>query len=285
MIRQLLTESFLLSLLGGLGGLAMAAAAMRLIRAVSAEPIFEMIVVERDVLLFAGALSLITPLIFSLFPALQASRTDVSEALKENGGRGSGGLRGSRSRAALVVSQLALACTLLIGSGLVVRTVYEIVKIDWGFDHRNLLTFQVELPEVRYADAGRLGGVFDESLRRIRALPGVSGAAVVTPMPIFGGERTVKMEVEGREASRPEDQPWAVLVVASDAYLETIDLPLLRGRPIDQSDAPDGARVAVVTRELARRYWPDGGRDREATRARRRGCRHPHLAGGRRARG
>ena len=256
-IRQLLTESFLLSVLGGLGGLAMAAAAMRLIRAVSAEPIFEMIVVERDVLLFAAALALITPLIFSLFPALQASRTDVSEALKENGGRSSGGLRGSRSRATLVVSQLALACSLLIGSGLVVRTVYEIVKIDWGFDHRNLLTFQVELPEVRYVDAARLRGFFDESLRRIRAVPGVSGAAAVAPMPIFGGERTVKMEVEGREASRPEDQPWAVLVVASDAYLETIDLPLLRGRPIDQGDAPDGARVAVVTRELARRYWPD----------------------------
>ena len=256
-IRQLLTESFLLSVLGGLGGLAMAAAAMRVMRAASADPVFEMIALDRDVLLFAGALCLLTPLVFSLFPALQASRSDVSEALKENGGRGSGGPRGSRSRATLVVSQLALACTLLIGSGLVVRTVYEIVKIDWGFEHRGLLTFQVELPEVRYVDAGRLRGFFDDSLRRIRAIPGVSGAAVVAPMPIFGGERTVQLEVEGRESSRPEDRPWAVLVVASDDYLETIDLPLLRGRPIDQGDGPDGARVAVVTRELARRYWPD----------------------------
>jgi predicted permease len=177
--------------------------------------------------------------------------------LKESGGRGSAGLRGRHSRNALVVSQLALACALLICAGLILRTIQQVVEIDWGFEHRNLLTFQLELPETRYEGDDQVRGFFDQVLPRLRALPGVQSAAAVDPLPIFGGERTVQLELEGWTAPRKDDRPWAVAVSASDDYLGTIDLPLLRGRSLSAQDAPEGTRVAMVTRELVRRYWPD----------------------------
>jgi len=257
LVRQLLTESLLLSLLGGLGGVVMAWAALRVIRAAAFEPIFARFVVDGDVFAFAAALSLITPVVFGLLPALRASSSDAGETLKESGGRGSGGLRGRRSRNALVVSQLALACALLICAGLILRTVHEVVRIDWGFEHRNLLTFQLELPETRYAGDDQVRGFFDQVLPRLRALPGVQTAAAADPLPIFGGERTVQLELEGQTAARKEDRPWAVAVFISDEYTRTLDLPLLQGRSITVHDGPEAARVAMVTQELARRYWPD----------------------------
>ena len=256
MVRQLITEGALLAILGGAGGLGLAWAGMRVIRAVAFEPVFELIVLDPTVLLFGLGLALITPLIFSLIPALRASRTNLNDTLKETVGRASGGARGGRSRNLLVVSQLALSCALLIVAGLILRTIREITKIPWGFESAGVLTFTVDLPQAKYAGDQQVRAFYDQLLPRLRGLAGVRGAAVVSPLPLFARERTVQLAIDGHQAETPRDQPWAVVVQASEGYLDTLRLPLLRGRDISVQDGPETSQVALISRELARRYWP-----------------------------
>jgi putative ABC transport system permease protein len=256
-VRQLLIESLMLSLLGGAGGLLLAEAGFRVIRAAAYEPFFELVKVDRQVLVFAAALSLVTPLVFSLIPALQASRAELADLLRATGGRGSAGPRGRRGRNVFVVSQLAIACSLMILAMLVVRTVDAINRIDWGFDSSQLLTLRFELPREKYQEDRQLLGFLDGLLPRLRGLPGVQQAAVVSPLPIFGEERTIRLTIEDWVVEEEKDRPWAVCVRASDHYLETLGLPLLQGRGLSRQDTPQSKHVALINQELAERYWPD----------------------------
>jgi putative ABC transport system permease protein len=256
-LGQLLAEGALLGTAGGVAGIAVAWVGLRVIRAAGHEPAFALIVVDERVALFAAALSLLTPLAFSAWPAWSALREDAAKALRESGGRGAADASRSRARTALVVSQLALACALLTGASLVVRSVRSAALRDWGFDTRPLLSLQFELPRERYPDAARVRGFGDRLLAGLRGVPGVERVGAIEPLPVLDPEQTRQLELPGREAARPEDRAWALVFRASDGALEALGLPLLRGRALEPGDAAAG--VGLVSRTFAERYF--GGAD------------------------
>jgi putative ABC transport system permease protein len=257
MVRQLLTESVLLGLLGGVLGLGVAYLGLTAIKAAAYEPFFELIDIDRNVLMFTGLLSLLTPLVFSLLPALHASKTDLNETLKESTTRAGGGARGRRSRAVLVVSQLSLAMMLLIVSSLLVRTMIAMSRTPLGFNPNGLLTMRIDVPEWRYGNDASVTDYYERLLGRLQALPGVGGVAAVDRLPVLGSEATVPLTVDGYVPPREEDRPWAVPVVASDAFFATAGIPIVAGRALEPRDGSGGQRVGVVNAEMARRYWGD----------------------------
>jgi putative ABC transport system permease protein len=256
-IRQLLTESLGLGILGGAAGLALAHLGLVVIRAAAYEPFFELVRIDRNVLLFTGALAIVAPLLFSLVPAIQSSRSDVNDALKEGTARTGGGVTGRRSRSVLVVSQLTLAMALLIVSGLLVRTMIGMARAPLGFDPKGLLSLQVEIPDWRYKTDPSVQDYFDRLLGGVTALPGVQSAAAVDRLPVLGGESVVTLDVDGHAPARPEDRPWAVSFTATERFFEAARIPLLAGRTFTRQDAGESVTVALVNRNFARRYWDD----------------------------
>jgi putative ABC transport system permease protein len=197
--------------------------------------------------------------LFSILPALQSSKTDINEALKEGASLSSGGgVRGQRSRGILVISQLALALILLVVAGLAVQSAIAVRSSDLGFDTRNLLVARLDLPQSKYPTDDALRGFCNELLPRLAALPGVTSAAVVSELPILGSEPTTRLAIQGRPAATPSDRPWAVRVVASEDYVRGIGLALLRGRGFTSQDTAETPPVALVSQEMARRYWKGG---------------------------
>jgi putative ABC transport system permease protein len=253
-VRQLVTESMLLGIIGGGLGLGVAFAALRLIRSVAAEPFFQLVTVDLNVLLFAVVLSLAAPLIFSLLPALDSARGDVSETLKDTA-RAGGSARAGRSRSALVVSQLTLAMTLLIFAGLLVRTMIAITRAPLGFDATHLLTFQIELPRWKYtsdADAVRFWQMLE---LRLHGVPGAQRVAASTRLPVLDAGRTTTIDIQGREFAGDANRPWARSATVTSGYFATAGIPVIAGRPFTNHDTTDSPLVALVNREMARRLW------------------------------
>jgi putative ABC transport system permease protein len=257
MIQQLLTESFGLGLLGGVLGLAVAHLGLVLIRAAAYEPFFDLVRIDRNVLLFTGALAFVTPLLFSLIPAIQSSRADVSDALKEGTARTGGGVTGRKSRSVLVVSQLTLAMALLIVSALLVRTMIGMSRQPLGFEPRGLLSLQVEIPEWRYKTDASVREYYDRLLLGVQGLPAVQSAAAVDRLPVLGGEAVVTLDVAGYTPARPEDRPWAVSVTATEKFFDASRIPVMAGRTFTPQDSGDALAVALVNQDFARRYWDD----------------------------
>jgi predicted permease len=255
MVRQLLTESLLLGILGGGLGLLVAQGGLIVIRAAAYEPFFKLVVIDRSVLLFTGMLAVVTPLVFSLLPALHASRPDVQEALKDSSNRAGGGVRGRRSRSALVVAQLALAMMLLIVSGLLVRTMIEINRAPLGFDRTDLLTVRMELPEYRYPTPDSIRQFQDRLTTALAGLPGVREVAATDRLPLLGSEAQTQLRIDGHEAARPQDRPWAVAARVGERFFATAGIPLVAGRSFAASDHERAMPVAIVNAEMARRYW------------------------------
>ena len=257
MIRQLLTESVLLGILGGALGLAIAYAGLTIIKAAAYEPFFHLIVIDRNVLLFTSVLALVTPLVFSLLPALQSSRADLNETLKDSSTRAGGSVRGRRSRAALVVSQLSLAMALLIVSALLVQTMIAMNRTDLGFKPSGILTMRVDAPAWRYPTDASVTDYYDRLFSRLGALPGSHVVATVDRLPVLGGEAISPVTVDGHVPPRPEDRPWAVQSIASEQFFAAADIPLIAGRGFEPQDTPDAMPVAIVNEEMSRRYWSD----------------------------
>jgi putative ABC transport system permease protein len=255
LVRQMLTENLLLAVAGGAVGLLFAELGLRVIRAAAFEPFFELVVMDRQVLAFAAGLALITPVLFSLLPALRSARADVSDTLKEAGVRGAGGRRHRRGRAGLVVAQVALALMLLVVAGLTLRSLVAVTRIETGFDPRGLLTLQVQLPEWKDDSPAAASRFYERLLADVRALPGVDAAAAASALPVLGDETTVRLEVAGRSAPRAGDEPWAVRAIVTPGFFETAGIPVLRGRAFLASDTAASAAVAIVSREMARRHW------------------------------
>jgi putative ABC transport system permease protein len=255
LVRQLLSESLLLGIAGGVLGLAVAHAGLSLIRAAAYEPFFRLVVIDRTVLLFTAALALLTPVIFSLLPALHASRPDVHETLKDNSARAGGSVRGRRSRSALVVAQVSLAMALLIVSGLLVRTMIEINRMPLGFDRTNMLTIWIELPEWRYTSPAAIADFHERVLARLGSLPGVQHVATTDRLPVLGDETPTSLKIDGHTPSQRQDQPWAVPVNISEDFFATAGISFIAGRSFTTADNPDSMRVAIVNAEMAKRYW------------------------------
>ena len=254
-VRQLLSESLLPGIAGGTLGLGVAYAGLYVIRAAAYEPFFRLVVIDRTVLFFTAALALLTPMVFSLLPAMHASRSDVHETLKDSSARTGGGVRGRRSRSVLVVAQLSLAMALLIVSGLLVRTMIEMNRAPVGFDRTNMLTIRMELPEWRYATPAAIGDFQQRLLARLGSLPGVQQVAITDRLPMLGGEAPTPVRIEGQTPARAQDRPWAAPGNISDDFFAASGIPLMAGRAFNQADVKESLPVAIVNAEMAKRYW------------------------------
>ncbi len=255
LVAQLVSESLLLGVAGGALGLGVARGGLKAIQAASNEPFFKMLVINGHVLEFAVALSLFAPLLFSILPALQASRADLNDALKEGGRRAAGGRRGRRSRAVLVVSQLALALMLLVVTGLITKTIAAVEHVPTGIDPSNVLTLQVQLDLPKYGDAARAGVFAEQFVERLRALPGARAAAVTNRLPLIDSEPAERFHVQGQPIGTAKDIPWAHAVAVGGDYFNVFDIRLSAGRTFSARDNGAAPNVAVINREAERRYW------------------------------
>lgn len=256
--RQILTESLLLAGLGGLAGLLVAIWGVEFLLRLVPQTLSQVqgVSVDGRVLLFTLIVTVITGVICGLIPALQASRMQPGEALKD-GGRGTqGGARGRRLLGALVVSEMALALVLLVGAGLLLRSFHRLSKIDPGFQTDNLLTLRTELPSTKYPGPEQRRAFYDEVLRRVKDLPGVESVGIISFIPLSFSGINFAFTVEGRTPVSDMKLPLAVYRVISPDYFSTMRIPILRGRSFDQHDTADAASVAVINRSLAEQFWP-----------------------------
>jgi putative ABC transport system permease protein len=256
-IRQLLSESLLLALIAGGLGLLVAMWTVEALKTMSPAnlPRLDEISVDGSALAFGLLISLLTGVLFGLFPALQASRPDVHETLKEGSRSGGGAGARQRVRSALVIAEVALSVALLIGAGLLLRSFAKLQDVKLGFEPANLLTFRISLPRNRYQGDPEAWAFYTRLLRETKALPGVQNAALTSSVPMGGGYTSSEVQIPGQAAAPDGSQPSAGWRVVSPGYLRTLGIPL-RGRDFDERDTADSQPVTIISEEMARRYWP-----------------------------
>jgi len=256
--RQMLTESVVTALFGGALGLAVAYGALRALASLGGGslPGQTGIAMDSTALVFTLIVSVTTGLLFGLAPAIRAPNVQVVEALKE-GHRGLRGVGGLRLQGGLVVGQVALSLVLLIGSGLLMRSFLKIQQQELGFQPQGLLTAQLRLPSAAYGPERHPNLFYEAALERVRALPGVEDAGVITVLPVIGGFGPWNyVHAEGRPPARPADRRGATRRVVSPGYFEAMGIPLLRGRLIDATDVDGAPLVAVISQRLADEFFP-----------------------------
>jgi predicted permease len=258
LVRQLLTESVLLALLGGLVGLLLAAWGVPALLALNpgAVPLTGGAGPDATVLGYTLALSILTGLVFGLAPALRVARTSLQETLKE-GGRGAAGDRGGLAlRRGLVIATVALAMTLLAGAGLLVRSFARLVGVNPGFPSERLLTFNLALPGQKYDNDTLRLAAFQRVTDAIGAIPGVTAVGGTTVIPFSGDWSTGGFNVEGYQPPANTPGPWGDIRVVTPGYLAALGVPLLKGRQFTEQDGPNAPGAVIVDEETVRRYWP-----------------------------
>jgi len=256
--RQLLTESVLLSLFGGALGLLLAVWGTKVLLALSPPELVDLrsATVNVPVLLFTIALTLFTGIAFGLVPAFEASRFDLNEPLKESGKGVIGGTRAHRLRSLFVVAQVALALVLLVGAGLLMKSLNRLQSVEPGFDPGNLLTMRVNLPERKYDSDPKLLNFFKQAIEGIRAIPGVESAGAINTIPFGGPHSGTRIQIEG-QPKRPPGQDLSTGVCVTDAnYFQTMHIPLKRGRLYTPQEVSEMRHVVVVNEAFARENFP-----------------------------
>jgi predicted permease len=250
--QQLLVEALVLAVAGGAVGLLVARASLAAASTLLANqlPRAEEISIDARVLLFALAASVLTGILAGALPGLRAGRTNLNDALQE-GGR-SGGTLGIRTRRLLIAGEVALSVMLLMGAGVMLRTVAALRSVDAGFDPHNVLSLRVLLPEARYGTPAQKSAFFDRALERLRALPGVQAAGGIDNLPLSGGS-VQPIVLEGRSELLPRDQPTVAVRKITPGYLPTMRIPVLGGRDAADTDQ----EVMLVSRSAARLLWGD----------------------------
>ena len=257
LIRQFLTESVLLGLLGGGVGLLLALGGLRLLTTIIPRDIPQIKTTSIDpwVLGFTILISLLTGLIFGVVPAIQSSNLSPNETLKE-GGRGSAAGHGNRIRSGLIVAEVAISLVLLIGAGLLINSFLRLRNVDPGFRTENLLTMRVSLPQSKYGEPAQRAAFYTEINRRLESVPGVKSSAVITNLPLYLQSNSDSIVIEGRPEPPPNQEPIINVRVISPKYFETMGIPLLSGRQLADQDTDDSPNVTVISETMARRYWP-----------------------------
>lgn len=257
-VRQLLTESMILSLIGGVLGLLVTAWGVSALVSLNEDRIPRAYEIGIDwwVLGYTLLASLLTGVLFGLAPALQISRTDLHETLKEGGRTGTGTARG-RLRNLLVILEMAVALVLLIGSGLLIRSFWRLQQIDPGFVPQNTLALNLALPQQQYADYGPRVTFYRELLGKIRTLPGVISAGAVMILPLSGENASGSFAIQGRDVPQGQSLPHGDRWAASPGYFETMKIKLVRGRFFEDRDTTESPFVAIIDENMARKYWPD----------------------------
>jgi predicted permease len=256
-IRQLLTESVVLSMIGGAVGLLLAYWSVRALVAVNPSnvPRVDELGVDGNVLLFTLIVSVGTGLLFGVMPALQISKSDLQTTLREGGRSGAGDRSGQRVRRVLVVAEVALALTLLVGAGLLVRSSARLSGVDPGFDPNDVLTFSLSLPELEYPSDTAINAFFDAVIPAIERIPGVQAAGATSVMPFGGSWSTGGFNVEGYQPPPDANGPWGDIRIISPGFLQTLKVPVLAGHVFTDQEARSARDVAVVDEELVRRFY------------------------------
>jgi predicted permease len=255
-IRQLLTETLVLSLIGGACGIALGRWGLEGLKLLASKHLdLGNVTLDGRVLLIGACASLLTGLLFGLVPALQASRVDIRTSLLEGGTRGVAGGRNQWTRRGLVIAEFALGVVLLVVAGLFIRTFAFVHNLDPGFDASHVLTATVSLQDARYATAQRVNRLYDETLRRIRELPGVEAAGVALTLPY---ERALNMGVSRVDGPHADKEAFSAnLTYVTPGYIEALKIRVLRGRAFTDADNASSQPVAVVNEAFARRFLRD----------------------------
>jgi putative ABC transport system permease protein len=258
LIRQLLLEDLLLSLAGAAGGLLLCAWEIDAVKAIAGSemPIFSAMTVDAPVLGFTTAAAVVASLAFGLLPAWRSSRPDLRDGLKEGPMSGASGMHGQRLRGALVGCQVAIALMLLIEVGVLARAAMALHDMDKGFEASHVLTLRIDLPQSTYGDLGRARTFFESLTSRLDQLPGVRAAGTISQLPIADRERLASFTIDGRPA-KPGGEPWAALATISAGYRNAMAIPLIEGRDFTAADSLMPTAVALISRLMAQRYWPN----------------------------
>jgi predicted permease len=256
-VRQLLTESLILAALGGLAGVIIAIWGVAFLSGLVPETLSQIqgVSINARTLVFTLGVTLLTAGVFGIAPALQASRIQPGETLKE-GERSGRGMRGRHVRSVLVVSEVALALVMLVGAGLLIRTFQRIRQVETGFKTGNLLTMRTVLPSSKYPSPDHRRAFYNEVLRRVQELPGVESAGMISFLPLSFSGMNFVFTIEGETTASDLNLPLAVYRVISPDYFRTMGIPTLRGRSFETNDTADRPPVVVVNRSLAKRFWP-----------------------------
>jgi predicted permease len=258
-VRQLLTESLLLALTGGALGLLLALGGVKgLVSLLPADfPRLHEIRVSIPVFLFTFMVSSVTGILFGLVPALQASGTDPRQGLHEGGRAATGSARVSRLRDALVVAEVSLACVLLVGAGLMFRSLLNLLHLDPGFQHQHVLTANLLLPGAAYKTMPELSRFYERLATELESIPGVSSAGLGSDLPWTGWDDNMSFSIEGRQPP-PHHDFGARYHVATWDYFRALGIPLRRGRFFTREDNADRPKVIVINQALANLHWPKG---------------------------
>lgn len=257
-LQQMLSETLLLSLAGGVAGLFLAQFALEFITRLLADKLPHSMEIQLDgwVLVFTLLVSLVTGLLSGLLPALHFSKRNLNDALKQGLGRTDSDTVGVRTRALLVTSEVALSLILLVGAGLMIRSLWALRSIHPGFEARNVLTAQLTLSRTQYSTGQGRVDLFDRILERVGALPGVEAAGLIDNLPVSGRGSTQPFSIEGRPVLPMSEQPEVAVRAISPGYVNAMGIPLVAGRNFSDGDAAGRPSVVQISQSLAKRFWP-----------------------------
>ena len=255
-MRQLLTESLLLAIVGAAGGVLLGWWGINLLRAIGSNnlPRLNEVSIDVHVLAFTAFLSLISALLFGLFPAWQASRTGLSQYLRKAPQAGNGGPSWRRTRKLLVIAEVAMSIVLLAGAGLMLNSFLRLKRVSPGFAPERILTIQISLPTVRYKQPAQINTFYEQLIDRVRSLPGVEAAGIGMSVPPNLLAISDTFTIEGAPAGKSE--PSSPVVIVSSGYFEALGIPILAGRNFTETDRADKPEVVIINESFARRYSP-----------------------------
>ena len=259
LLQQVLAETSILAIAGGAFGLIFAHyGTVFMVRFVGNQlPRSGAIGLNGWVLAFTLGVSLLTGILAGLLPALRLTREDVGEALKQSAGRTASESGGSRTRSILIVAEVALSLMLLIGAGLLIRSLWMLRGVNPGFDPDHVITMFLSIPSTKFNTPQRQISFYDRVLQRVRALPGVQSAGVIDALPLTGGGSHQPVQIEGRPVQAMADQPEVDVRLISPGYRSAMHIPLLRGRDLNDSDVAGRPGVVLVSQSMARQFWPN----------------------------
>ena len=257
-IQQFLTESLWLAVLGGGAGLLLAFWGIRALVALSPVdlPRVETVGLDSHVLMFVLGITLLAGLVFGLAPALRAADPNLSDTLKEGGRGSSEGIKRNRLRSLLVASEFTFALVLLVGAGLMIRSFFALQNIDPGFNPHNLLSVVVSVTGTKEAGPGERPLFYQQLLERVRQVPGVQSASAINHLPLGGDIWGLSFHIEGQPVPPPSETPTAAYRVVLPGYFKTMNIPMLRGRDVNDHDTLNAPGAVVVNEFFAHRYWP-----------------------------
>ena len=261
-IRQLLTESLAISLLGGFFGLILGFVGVRLLLAVSPGgiprigPDGSAVSLDLNVLLFTFGVSVLTGILFGLFPAISTSRINLASALKESSSQAGVGLRTGKVRSILVIGEVALALVLVVGAGLLIRTFMKLQAVDPGFDTHNVLTMAMSLSGERFQKTAGVAQIVRDGTERLLNVPGVSTAAAACCLPLQGGFG-LPFDIVGRPKGKDPNSGGAGYTPISWSYFDAFKVPIVRGRSFTEQDDGSAPGVVIINEAMAKKFWPN----------------------------